>query len=144
MVKCSQCRYVLAAWVLWLGLGLGAGSQAWAQAAAAGLPPDLQAFIVEALQANPEIKQMRGQYTASKETIRPAGAFDDPEVAFTMKDIPTDNWALNQESMTQKMLELSQKFPFPASAASGPKSPPSKPIPTSISIKTKPTKSGLK
>ena len=30
-----------------------------------------------------------------------------------MKDIPTDTWALNQEPMTQKMLELSQKFPFP-------------------------------
>ena len=60
----------------------------------ANLPPDLQALIVEALQANPEIKQMRGQFTASKETIRPAGALDDPEVAFTMKDIPTDNWAL--------------------------------------------------
>ncbi|HZK14034.1 MAG TPA: hypothetical protein VFC55_05925 [Desulfobaccales bacterium] len=33
MVKCSQCRYVLAVWVLWLGLGLGHGavSQAWGQ-----------------------------------------------------------------------------------------------------------------
>ena len=30
-----------------------------------------------------------------------------------MKDIPTDTWALNREPMTQKMLELSQKFPFP-------------------------------
>jgi len=77
------------------------------------LPKDLQALINEALQANPEIKQMRGQYAASKETIRPAGALDDPEVAFSMKDIPTDNWALNREPMTQKMLELSQKFPFP-------------------------------
>jgi len=56
---------------------------------------------------------MRGQYAATKETIRPAGALDDPEVAFTMKDIPMDNWALNREPMTQKMLELSQKFPFP-------------------------------
>jgi len=79
----------------------------------ANLPPDLQTLIVEALQANAEIKQMRGQYAASKETIRPAGALDDPEVAFTMKDIPMDNWALNREPMTQKMLELSQKFPFP-------------------------------
>ncbi len=115
MVKCSQCRYVLAAWVLWLGLGLGqgAGSQAWAQTANIGLPPDLQALIAESLKANSEIKQMRGQFTASQETVRPAGALEDPEVAFTMKDIPTDNWALNREPMTQKMLELSQKFPFP-------------------------------
>jgi outer membrane protein, heavy metal efflux system len=77
------------------------------------LPPDLQVLINEALQANAEIKQMRGQFTASQETIRPAGALEDPEVAFTMKDIPVDTWAFNREPMTQKMLELSQKFPFP-------------------------------
>src|SRR5665811_1862301 len=113
MVKCSQCRYVLAAWVLWLGLSLSAVTQVWGQNHKSGLPPDLQALIGEALQANPEIKQMRGQYAASQETIRPAGALDDPEVAFSMKDIPVDTWRLNQEPMTQKMLELSQKFPFP-------------------------------
>ncbi len=89
-----------------LSMPLGAQSHS-------SLPPDLQALIVESLQANPEIKQMRGQYAASKETIRPAGALEDPEIAFSMKDIPVDTWRLNQEPMTQKMLELSQKFPFP-------------------------------
>ncbi len=79
----------------------------------AGLPPDLQALIAEALKANPEVKQMGSLHTASKETIKPAGALEDPEVAFTMKDIPVDTWAFNKEPMTQKMLELSQKFPFP-------------------------------
>jgi len=100
---------VLAAWGLWLVLVPGFVSQA----GASGLPPDLQALVNEALQANAEIKQMRGQFTATRETIRLAGALDDPEVAFSMKDIPTDNWAFNREPMTQKMLELSQKFPFP-------------------------------
>jgi len=102
---------MLAAWVGWLVLSLGLGFVS--QAGASGLPPDLQTLVVEALQANAEIKQMRGQSAASKETIRPAGALDDPEVAVSMKDIPTDNWAFNREPMTQKMLELSQKFPFP-------------------------------
>lgn len=77
------------------------------------LPRDLQALVSEALKANPEIKQMSSLHTASREAIKPAGAFDDPEVAFLMKDVPTDTWALNREDMTQKMLELSQKFPFP-------------------------------
>jgi outer membrane protein TolC len=106
---------MLVAWVGWLVLSLGLSpvSQAWGQNHQSNLPPDLQALIVEALQANAEIKQMRGQFTASQETIRPAGALDDPEVAFTMKDIPMDNWGFNREPMTQKMLELSQKFPFP-------------------------------
>jgi outer membrane protein, heavy metal efflux system len=114
-VKRSQCRYMLVAWVGWLVLSLGLSpvSQAWGQNHQSNLPPDLQTLIVEALQANAEIKQMRGQFTASKETIRPAGALEDPEIAFTMKDIPMDNWAFNREPMTQKMLELSQKFPFP-------------------------------
>lgn len=78
-----------------------------------GLPPDLQALITESLQANAEVKQMRSLHTASKETIKPAGALEDPEVGFTMKDIPTDTWRTNVEDMTQKMLEVSQKFPFP-------------------------------
>jgi outer membrane protein TolC len=83
----------------------------WAQNHS-GLPPDLQALITESLQANAEVKQMRSLHTASKETIKPAGALEDPEVGFTLKDIPTDNWAQNVEPMTQKMLELSQKVPF--------------------------------
>jgi len=114
-VKCRQCRYGLAAWVAWLVLGLGLSpvSQAWGQNHKPSLPPDLQTLIGEALQANAEIKQLRGQFTASQETIRPAGSLDDPEVAFTMKDIPTDSWAFNRDGMTQKVLELSQKFPFP-------------------------------
>lgn len=78
-----------------------------------GLPPDLQALITESLKANAEVKQMRFLHSASKETIKPAGALEDPEVGFSLKDIPTDNWAQNVEPMTQKMLEVSQKIPFP-------------------------------
>jgi outer membrane protein TolC len=77
------------------------------------LPRDLHDLIAEALKANAEVKQMRSLHSASQETIKSAGALEDPEIGFTLKDIPTDNWAQNQEPMTQKMLELSQKFPFP-------------------------------
>jgi outer membrane protein TolC len=80
---------------------------------AGNLPTDLQALIAEALQANAEVKQMRASYQASKETIRSAGALDDPEIGFTAKDITTDNWGFDREPMSQKMLELAQKFPFP-------------------------------
>ncbi|MEW6658228.1 MAG: TolC family protein [Thermodesulfobacteriota bacterium] len=76
------------------------------------LPPDLQALITEALKANSEVKQMGSLHTASQEAVKPAGALEDPEVGFTFKDIPTDTWAQNQEPMTQKMLEASQKIPF--------------------------------
>ena len=96
-----------------LGLGLLLGLGPLHPLAAQGLPPDLQALIEEAVKANAEVKQMRALHSAAKEAVRPAGALDDPEVGFTMKDIPTDTWAFNREPMTQKMLELSQKFPFP-------------------------------
>jgi outer membrane protein TolC len=76
------------------------------------LPPDLQALVVEALKANAEVKQMQATYKASKETIKSAGALDDPEMGFAMKDIPTDVWDTYTDPQSQKMLELQQKFPF--------------------------------
>ncbi len=79
----------------------------------ANLPPDLQALIGEALKANPELKQMGSIHSASKETIKSSGALEDPEVSFGMSNVPVDTWRLNQDPMTQKMVELSQKFPFP-------------------------------
>jgi len=77
------------------------------------LPPDLQALVAEALKDNPEVKQMGSLHKAAQETIRSSGALEDPEIGFTIKDLPTDSWTFNKEPMTQKMLELSQKFPFP-------------------------------
>ncbi len=85
-------------------------SPAGAQSA---LPTDLQALISEALKANAEVKQMAALRDAAKEMVKPAGALDDPEFAFILKDIPTDSWAFDKDPMTQKMVELSQKFPFP-------------------------------
>ena len=52
------------------------------------LPPDLRALVDEALQANPEVKQMGSTFKASKETIRSAGALDDPEVSFAINNLP--------------------------------------------------------
>jgi len=78
-----------------------------------GLPHDLAALIQEALKANPEIKQLAELAAASRETIRSAQALDDPDFQFTLKDIPTTTWRLNQDDMTQKMFMLSQKIPFP-------------------------------
>jgi len=113
VVKYSQCRYVLAAWVLCLGLSLGAASQAWAQTTNAGLPPDLQALIAESLKANPEIKQKSQLKAAAQETIRPAGALDNPQAGFSLQNLPTDTWSFAQEPMTQKTFSLSQNIPFP-------------------------------
>ena len=109
-----QLRFsrILPLLVLALAVTLGRPAPAPAQGQG-NLPPDLQALINEALQANPEIKQMGASFKASKETIKSAGALEDPEIGFQIKDLPTDTWAFNTDPMTQKMVELSQKFPFP-------------------------------
>ena len=98
--------------VLCLAGPLGLATSSWGQTTG-NLPADLQALIDESLKANAEVKQMRATYKASKETIRSAGALDDPEIGFKMQDIPVDSWAMNREPMSQKMLEVAQKFPFP-------------------------------
>jgi cobalt-zinc-cadmium efflux system outer membrane protein len=78
-----------------------------------GLPADLKAFIAEAIQANPAIKEKAQMTTASKESIRPARALDNPEVMFGLLNIPVNTWSLNQADMTMQELSVTQKFPFP-------------------------------
>lgn len=99
--------------ILWVVIVLAAVLFSSPAGAQSGLPADLQGLINEALKANAEVKQMAALKDAAKEMVRPAGALDDPEFAFILKDIPTDSWAFNKDPMTQKMVELSQKFPFP-------------------------------
>jgi outer membrane protein, heavy metal efflux system len=79
----------------------------------AGMPPGLAALIDEALKANPDIRQRSELAAAAKETIRSAKALDDPDLLISLKDLPVDTWKFNQDGMTQKMVMLSQKIPFP-------------------------------
>jgi cobalt-zinc-cadmium efflux system outer membrane protein len=106
---------MLAAWVLFMALLVGASllRPVWAQERAAGLPQDLQNLINEALKANPEIKQLSELKAAAEETIKPAGALDNPQAGFGILNLPTDTWSFAQEPMTQKSFSLSQKIPFP-------------------------------
>jgi cobalt-zinc-cadmium efflux system outer membrane protein len=79
-----------------------------------GLPADLKAFIAEAIQANPAIKEKAQITTASKESVRPAGALDNPEVSLGFLNLPVDTFALNQVDMTNApQIAVRQKLPFP-------------------------------
>jgi outer membrane protein, heavy metal efflux system len=91
---------------------LSCSPPAWSQPLG-HLPPDLKTYINEALQSNPEIKRLVNQKKASEEAIRPAGALDDPMLTFGFFNLPTNNFALNQQEMTQIGVGASQKFPFP-------------------------------
>ena len=92
-------------------LGLSAPLQAQSN-----LPPDLQALIAESLKANPEIKQKSQLKAAAQETIRPAGALDNPQAGFSLLNLPTDTWSFAQEPMTQKAFSVSQKTSLPREA----------------------------
>lgn len=110
----NRPRPALTAMILWGCLLLICQTAATPSSASNdNLPGDLQALIGESLKANSEVKQMRSLFRASKEAVKSAGALDDPEAAFTIKDLPTDTWSFSQEDMTQKMFEISQKLPFP-------------------------------
>jgi cobalt-zinc-cadmium efflux system outer membrane protein len=82
-------------------------------AAPPGLPADLQALIDEALKANPEVKERAQLKTASEESVKPAGALDDPMFSFNILNLAADTFDLAQEEMTNKQLAISQKIPFP-------------------------------
>ena len=103
LFKVSLVPLLCLFWLLGVSPPLGAQGNG-------NLPRDLQNLVAEALKANPEVKQMSSLHTASRESAKSAGALDDPEFAFIAKDIPTDSWSFNQEDMTQKMIELSQKL----------------------------------
>ena len=97
-----------------LGVGHGALSQAWAQASNAGLPPDLKTLIAESLKANPEIKQKSQLKAAAKETIRPAGALDNPQAAFAMPEYAHRHLELHPGAHDPEGLRACPKrFPFP-------------------------------
>ncbi len=77
------------------------------------LPAELQALIDESLKANPEIKERVQIKAASEESIKPAGALDDPMFSFNIINLGANTFDFAQEEMTNKQLAISQKFPFP-------------------------------
>ncbi len=109
-----RCRLPLTLLILIvLGIFLWSWTIPAVAAPLAGLPADLQTLIEEALKANPEVKERAQLKTASQESIKPAGALDDPMFAFNLINIGANTFDLAQEEMTNKQLVLSQKFPFP-------------------------------
>jgi outer membrane protein TolC len=107
----KPCRLTFCA--LFMSLLLGGGSVPLYAQVQPGLPQDLKAFISEALEANPAIKEKVQMKTASKEAIRPAGALENPEVSLGIMNLPVNTWSFSQEDMTQAEVAISQKFPFP-------------------------------
>ena len=77
----------------------------------------LNNLVLEALQANPEIQAMHKERIAARSRIAPAGALDDPMLEAGLVNVPTDNFRLDREEMTMKMVGIAQRFPYPGKRA---------------------------
>ncbi|MBI4383567.1 MAG: TolC family protein [Nitrospinae bacterium] len=74
---------------------------------------NLNRFIAEALENNPEILEATVEIKAVREVPKQAGSLDDPALMFELMSVPVDTFSFSQEDMTQKQVSLSQRLPFP-------------------------------
>jgi outer membrane protein TolC len=88
------------------------GAVAFQHVAAQTVTP-VQDLIAEAVRNNPEIQASRKEQEAAEHRIAPAGTLDDPMLEAGLVSVPTDNFKLDREDMTMKMIGLSQRFPYP-------------------------------
>jgi len=73
----------------------------------------METLVDEALAKNPGIISARQRVKASGLSVKPAGTLPDPIVGFGLSAVPVDTFALDQQAMTQKVISLTQPFPFP-------------------------------
>lgn len=73
----------------------------------------LNSFIKEAKKKNPEIREAKNRINIFKEISPQAGSLKDPQLMFGLANLPVDSFSFSQEAMTQKQVQVSQKFPFP-------------------------------
>lgn len=63
--------------------------------------------------ANPSLAQMEASASAATHRIRPAGAFEDPRIAYEASNIPTGDFDFDSTPLSGHQLGLRQKLPFP-------------------------------
>lgn len=80
-------------------------------------PRALRDVLVEAAGNNPDILAARQEFEAAQQRAASAGALDDPMLEAGFVDLPTGSLRFNREDMTQKMIGLSQRLPYPGKRA---------------------------
>jgi len=74
---------------------------------------DLEQLIQEALKANPEISALQQKRNAMWQRPPQEKSWDDPELAFGVANLNTDNFKFNEIDMTMKQIAISQNIPMP-------------------------------
>ena len=87
---------------------------AMAWSAEVNLPAeDLASLVATSVANNPELKSSQARWQMFKNRIVQAGALDDPMLMLKIQNgIVTDPFNFRKDPMTQKVIGLSQQFPF--------------------------------
>ena len=83
------------------------------QSSQAAVTLSIERAVSIALQDNPGLAEMQARAEAASHQPSQAGALPDPELSFTMSNVPLDGFDLTQEPMTQFQIGISQKLPWP-------------------------------
>lgn len=75
-------------------------------------PPGLKALIEEGMVQNREIQSLAARVESLQAEIGYAGSLEDPKLGLGVLNLPTDTFDFDQEPMTQKLISISQKFPW--------------------------------
>jgi cobalt-zinc-cadmium efflux system outer membrane protein len=81
--------------------------------------PVLERYIQEALTQNPSLKAVMSRVEAYDQMIPQAGSLPDPVLGIGIANLPTNDFSLNQQEMTGKVISLQQVVPFPGKLGLG-------------------------
>lgn len=70
-------------------------------------------LVSEALEKNQSLEAARLDYKSKNLMVRPARALPDPMIEFGVMSVPINTFSLNREDMTQKIVGVTQVFPYP-------------------------------
>jgi len=73
----------------------------------------LEWCLERAREANPALAEATALASAAEHRIRPAGALDDPRLAYDASNIPTGDFDFDSTPLSGHQLGLRQKLPFP-------------------------------
>ena len=79
---------------------------------------DLSTIIENAYENNFKLKSIQNMIDALLSKADFSGSLLDPVVGFALANVPTDDFKLDKEPMTQKQVFIAQKFPWPGKRAS--------------------------
>jgi hypothetical protein len=73
----------------------------------------LKELIQEALENNPKLESAVQRALSAEKIIPQAGALPDPQLTFSLSNLPVNSFSFDQDPMTGKVIGVMQMFPFP-------------------------------